>query len=277
MASLLIENKNGVLQITLNRPEVRNAFDDAMIAELTEAFLNVEARVVVLAGAGKSFCAGGDLEWMRRSIDLSAAENYKDAVALGKMFETINSCACPVIGKVHGAAFGGGVGLACVCDIVIASDDAKFCFSETKLGLAPAVIAPYAIARIGEANARRYFLTAEVIEAADARRIGLAHEVVAKEQLDATVDKIIAAILSNGPNAVSTAKALIRSIAASDPSDLEQMCAEAISSLRVSPEGQEGVRSCSRKFSIGTRCRPIRRFHFFREESYAVSRRWSRR
>ncbi len=243
MSSLLVEKSGSVLRITLNRSEVRNAFDDKTIAELTDAFANADARAVVLSGAGKSFCAGGDLEWMRRSIDLSASENFADAMGLGKMFETINSCPCPVIGKVHGAAFGGGVGLACVCDIVVASEDAKFCFSETKLGLAPAVIAPYALRRIGEANARRYFLTAELIEAADAKRIGLAHEVVAMENLDATVNKIIASILSNGPKAVATAKSLIRSIGSSDPNDIAQMCAEAISSLRVSPEGQEGVRA----------------------------------
>lgn len=242
MSSLLIENRDGICSVTLNRPDVRNAFDDALIAEITEAFRGVDARAVVLSGNGKAFCAGGDLEWMRRSVDLSKEENLRDAEKLQAMFEVIDSCPCPVIGKIHGAAFGGGAGLVSVCDMVVAAEGTKFCFSEVKLGLAPAVIAPYAIRKIGPGNARRYFLTAEVMDAQQAQQVGLVNEVTLHDHLDDAVQSLLDALKLAGPNAVRRAKALIREIS-SGSVDVQKRCAETIAELRVSDEGQEGVRA----------------------------------
>lgn len=243
MSALEIQYQDGVCTISLNRPDVRNAFDDKLIDELTNAFSNLNPRIVVLRGAGKVFCAGGDLEWMKRSIDLSEEENLEDAKALGAMFKAIDEAPCPVIARVQGAAFGGGLGLVCACDIVVAAEDTKFCFSEAKLGLAPAVIAPYAIRKIGETQARRYFQTAEVFDAEEARRIGLVHEVTTEEELDNKISAIVESILSNGSNAVTAAKSLIRQITTTDSHDASDICAKTIASLRVSEEGQEGVRA----------------------------------
>ncbi len=243
MSSLLVEDADGVTRVTLNRPEVRNAFDDVVIAELTDVFRNMRARAVVLSGEGKAFCAGGDLQWMKRSIDYTEQENIADAEKLGSMFRAIDECPCPVICKVHGAAFGGGVGLVCVSDIVLAAEGTKFCFSEVKLGLAPSVISQFALRKIGASAARRYFLTAEVIEAPEARRIGLAHEVMPYDQLDEKIDEILAAIALAGPNAVVEAKRLIRKVPQWSDEDALRVCAETIAGLRVSAEGQEGVRA----------------------------------
>jgi methylglutaconyl-CoA hydratase len=248
LSSLIVSQSDGVCRIRLNRPDVRNAFDDKLIGELTSAFQNIEARVVILSGEGKAFCAGGDLEWMRRSIDYSEAENLADAGNLAAMFKAIDECPCPVIALVHGAAFGGGVGLVSVADIVLAAEGTKFCFSEVKLGLAPAVIAQYSLRKIGMANARRYFLTAEIIEADEAKRIGLAHEVLPQDQLESRANDIIAAIKATGANAVREAKRLIRDITAS-PDEAERFSTELIARLRVSPEGQEGVRAFLEKRS----------------------------
>lgn len=242
MGSLIVSQSDGVLYVKLNRPDVRNAFDDKLIGELTGAFQKVDARTVILSGEGKAFCAGGDLGWMRRSIDYTEAENLADAANLAAMFKAIDECPCPVIALVHGAAFGGGVGLVSVADIVLAAEGTKFCFSEVKLGLAPAVIAQYSLRKIGMASARRYFLTAEIIEADEAKRIGLAHEVLPQDQLGARANEIIAAIKATGANAVREAKQLIREIT-ENPSNAERLSTDLIAKLRVSPEGQEGVRA----------------------------------
>lgn len=249
MSNLLIRKENQTLYISLNKPEVRNAFDDKLISEITAVFKSVDARAVVLSGEGKVFCAGGDLEWMKSSIDLSEEENKHDAEKLAVMFETIDSCPCPVIGKVHGAAFGGGLGLACVCDIVFASEGTKFCFSEVKLGLAPAVIAPYAVRKIGEGNARRYFLTAEVFDSREAMRIGLVHDVLPYEELDGKTNEVLKSIKQCGPNAIRQAKSLIRDMRNEHGESIHEKCINAIAKLRVSEEGQEGVKAFLEKRS----------------------------
>ncbi|MCL6623659.1 MAG: enoyl-CoA hydratase/isomerase family protein [Fimbriimonadales bacterium] len=245
--SLLVEKKDDVLFITLNRPEVRNAFDDALIREITEAFRSAEARVVVLSGAGKVFCAGGDLQWMQKTIDYSEEENLADAQALADMFLAVDECPCPVVARVHGAAFGGGLGLISACDIAIAEAGTRFCFSEVKLGLAPAVISPFAVRRIGYTHARRYFLTAEVFDAEEARRIGLISQVVPHEELDQAVHSVVSALLSAGPQAVREAKSLLRRTAHLPLREALPLCVQSIAKLRVSPEGQEGVKAFLQK------------------------------
>jgi methylglutaconyl-CoA hydratase len=233
------------MTVTLNRPEVRNALDDKLIAGLTETFRSVgdDVIAVILKGEGKAFCAGGDLAWMQRSIDYTEAENLADAQALGGLFLAIDDCPCPVIGQVHGAAFGGGVGLACVCDIVVAAEGTKFCFSEVKLGLSPAVISAFAIRKIGLSQARRYFLTADVFEADEAKRIGLAHETCAVVDIEARVQHLIDALRANGPRAVRQAKGLAKQVAYLDSQAALDVSSKVIAALRVSPEGQEGVRA----------------------------------
>jgi methylglutaconyl-CoA hydratase len=236
---------DGVLTVTLNRPEVRNALDDKLIAGLTQTFASIgdEVIAVVLKGEGKSFCAGGDLAWMQRSIDYTEEENLADAQALGGLFLAIDDCPCPVIGQVHGAAFGGGVGLACVCDIVVAAENTKFCFSEVKLGLSPAVISAFAIRKIGLSQARRYFLTAEVFEADEAKRIGLVHDACAIVDIEARVQHMLDSLRANGPKAVRQAKALAKQVAYLDSRAALDVSSKVIAGLRVSSEGQEGVRA----------------------------------
>src|SRR2546421_3038928 len=209
MDALTIERDGQVLRVTLARPERRNAFDAALIAELTEAFADVgDARAVVLAGEGKSFCAGADVEWQRSAIDLSLDENVEDALRLYRMCETIDHCPAPVIVRVHGYALGGGSGLVACADVAIAAPDAVLGFSEVRLGIAPAVISPYVFARIGAGAARRLFLTGERIDAETALRLGLVDEVA--EDIDAAVARAVAAILSGGPEAVRATKRLTR-------------------------------------------------------------------
>ena len=208
MAGLKIDREGHVLRVTLARPERRNAFDAALIAELTEAFADVgDARAVVLAGEGQSFCAGADVDWQRSAIDLSYEENVEDALRLYRMCETIDSCPAPVIARVHGYALGGGSGLAACADIAIAAPDAVFGFSEVKLGIIPAVISPFVLPKIG-AHARRYFLTGERFDAETALRIGLIEEIA--DDLDAAVDRVLSELLTAGPEAVREAKRLIR-------------------------------------------------------------------
>ncbi|MGI8923415.1 MAG: enoyl-CoA hydratase/isomerase family protein [Fimbriimonadales bacterium] len=243
MSSLLVSESGGIARISLNRPDVRNAFDDTLIRELTETFHSVDARVVVLAGEGKVFCAGGDLNWMQQSIGYTQQQNLDDARKLAEMFRAIDECPCAVIGRVQGAAFGGGVGLASVCDIVVADVDAKFCFSEVKLGLAPAVISSFALRKIGMSAARRYFLSAEIIDAEAAKRIGLAHEVVPLDQIDAAVSKVAETLMQGGPEAVREAKSLLRTLSNISHRDALEVSAETIARLRVSAEGQEGVKA----------------------------------
>jgi methylglutaconyl-CoA hydratase len=235
VAGLRIERDGGILRITLARPERRNAFDAELIAELTGAFADVgDARAVVLAGDGPSFCAGADIEWQRSAIDLSLEENAEDALRLYRMCETIDRCPAPVIARVQGYALGGGSGLTACADVAIAAPDAVFGFSEVKLGIIPAVISPFVLARIG-AHARRYFLTGERFDADTALRIGLVEEVAT--DLDAAVDRVLTALLSAGPEAVREAKRLIRE----RPTGEET--AQIAARLRASDEGQEGLRA----------------------------------
>ncbi len=241
--NLIVEQKGAVLRVHLNRPDVRNAFDDSLIAELTSVFRDVshDVRAVTLSGEGKVFCAGGDLNWMQRTADYSEEENLRDAEALAALFLAVDECPCPVVARVQGAAFGGGLGLVSVSDVVIAETGARFCFSEVKLGLVPSVISQFAIRKIGESAARRYFLTAEVFDANEAQRIGLAHRVVPTEQLDDETEAVLSAILSNGPNAVRSAKALIRQLRGKTVEEAVSLSTKTIAHARASEEGKEGV------------------------------------
>jgi len=234
VANLTAERDGGVLRITLTRPDRRNAFDADLIAELAEAFVDVgRARAVVLAGEGKSFCAGADVDWMRASARLSYDENVADANAMRMMFEAIDRCPAPVVARVQGHALGGGAGLVAASDIAIAEPQAQFAFSEVKLGIIPAVISPLALARVGSANARRYFVTGERFDAATALRIGLVGEVA--DDLDAAVERVVGELLSAGPQAARWAKRLVRE----QPDGPET--ARWIAERRTSEEGQEGL------------------------------------
>jgi methylglutaconyl-CoA hydratase len=235
VGGLRIDRDGDVLHVTLARPERRNAFDAELIAELTEAFTDVgDARAVVLAGDGQSFCAGADIEWQRSAIDLSFDENVEDALKLYRMCETIDRCPAPVVARVQGYALGGGSGLAACSDIAIAASDAVFGFSEVKLGIIPAVISPFVLPKIGQ-HARRYFLTGERFDAPAALRIGLVHEVA--DELDAAVDRVVSELLSSGPEAVRAAKLLIRE--RPDGPETARIAAR----LRTSEEGQERLRA----------------------------------
>jgi methylglutaconyl-CoA hydratase len=237
-----------VARVTLNRPDVRNAFDDATIVELTAAFRaladDASVRVIILAANGPAFCAGGDLNWMKRMADYSDAENRADALGLATMLNTIYTCNKPVIARVQGDAYAGGMGLVAVADIAISADSAHFCLSEAKLGLMPATIAPYVIRAIGARASHRYFVTAERIDANEALRIGLVHQVVSAETLDATVDAVAAAIAANSPNAVRECKQLVVDFADKPIDDtLISDTADRIARIRASDEGRDGVRS----------------------------------
>ncbi len=235
MAGLRIERDGHVLRVTLARPERRNAFDAALIAELTGAFADVgDARAVVLAGEGQSFSAGADVEWQRSAIELSFEENVEDAMRLYRMCETIDRCAAPVVARVQGHALGGGSGLVACADIAIAAPDAVFGFSEVKLGIIPAVISPFVLPKIG-AHARRYFLTGERFDGETALRIGLVHELA--EDLDAAVERAVGELLTSAPQAVREAKRLIRERPSGD--DTARIAAR----LRSGEEGQEGLRA----------------------------------
>jgi methylglutaconyl-CoA hydratase len=236
MDALRIERDGDLLRITLARPETRNAFDAALIAELSEAFVDVgKARAVLLAGDGPSFCAGADVEWMRASVDLDLDANIADANALRGLLEAIDRCPAPVVARVHGHALGGGAGLVACSDIAIADERTVFAFSEVKLGIIPAVISPFAIAKIGPSWARRYFLTGERFDAATALRIGLVHEVA--PDLDAAVDHVLAELWSAGPRAARHAKKLV--LERPDGPETARRIAE----RRTSAEGQEGLRA----------------------------------
>ena len=236
MSALRVERDGAVLRVTLARPETRNAFDAALIAELAEAFADVgRSHAVILAGDGPSFSAGADVGWMRSSADLSLEENIADANALRRMLEAIDACPAPVVARVQGHALGGGVGLVAVADIAVAARDAQFAFSEVKLGIIPAVISPFALAKIGPGAARRYFVTGERFDAPTALRIGLVHEVA--DDLDTAVDRVVGELLSAGPLAARWAKRLVRE----RPDGPET--ARWIAERRTSDEGQEGLRA----------------------------------
>jgi methylglutaconyl-CoA hydratase len=247
MSALAIERQGPLGLVTLNRADRHNAFDDALIAELTEALRSMEAedgiRVVILAAAGRSFSAGADLNWMKRMAGYSMEDNRRDAMALGALMRTLAHLGKPTVARVQGAAYGGGVGLVACCDIAVATQDAVFSFSEVKLGLIPAVISPYAIAAIGERAARRYFLTGERFAAAEAWRLGLVHELCRDaDDMDDKIGAIVDDLLACGPVAQREAKALIRAVAGRPAtSELIQDTAERIARIRSSPEGREGV------------------------------------
>ncbi|MBI1875962.1 MAG: enoyl-CoA hydratase/isomerase family protein [Acidobacteria bacterium] len=242
---LLTRREGRVEYLTLNRPDVRNAFNEDLIAELTtwaeRTGRERTARVVVLGGAGKMFSAGADVEWMSRMVGRSQEENFQDARAMARMFSALDSLPLPLVGRVHGAALGGGCGLAAVCDIVVAEDTAEFGFTEVKLGILPAVIAPYALAKIGPSAARELFLTGSRFSASRARDIGLVHAVVPAGELEATVDAFVNALLTSAPEAMAAAKRLIGEIRYLKTDQAVDLTARTIAERRVSAEGQEGL------------------------------------
>jgi len=236
--------------LTLNRPDVRNAFNEQVIRELTEwaeetsvAAARRDVRVAVLSGAGASFCAGADVAWMARTIAYTQEENVRDAVAMSAMFAALDTLPVPLIGRVHGAALGGGAGLVAVCDIVVAADDALLGFTEVKLGILPAVISPFVLPKIGRSAARELFLTGARFPAIRAREIGLVHAVVPADQLDVTVARYVKELLTAGPEAIATAKALIARIWTESADRVADLTARTIAERRVSPEGQEGLKA----------------------------------
>jgi methylglutaconyl-CoA hydratase len=237
-----------VAEVWLNRPEVRNAFNDGVIGELIEAFRGLgadsELRAIVLGGRGKAFCAGADLAWMKAMAGYSWDENRADAARLAEMLWTIWSCPLPVLGRIQGDCYAGGVGLAAVCDVLVAAEGVHFCLSEARLGLLPATIGPYVVRALGEQASRRYFTTAERFDAREAQRLGLVHEVVAPAALDAKVAEVVAAWVANGPAAVRACKQLVKDVAGR-PIDaaLREDSARRIADIRASPEGREGVAS----------------------------------
>jgi methylglutaconyl-CoA hydratase len=249
--TLLAEESDGVLLVTLNRPEVHNAFNDELIAEAVELFRGVgqrNVRAVVLRGSGSNFCAGADLNWMSGMLSYTRDENVRDSSNLARMYACINECPIPVVGRVQGAAIGGGVGLVAVCDIVVCTRDAKFGLAEVKLGIMPAVISPYVIAKIGETHARALFLTGERFDSERALRIGLVHRVADdKDALDAAINDTIAQIKTSGPEAIRECKKLIAHVASHDLIDSIPYTIEAIATRRVSEEGQAGMKAFLKK------------------------------
>lgn len=245
-----------IATVTLNRPEVRNAFNETVIAELTEAFGSLGAtdtvRAIVLAGNGPAFCAGADLNWMKKMAGYSDEENRADALRLAEMLRAIYACPKPVLARVHGDAYAGGVGLVAACDVVVAAEAANFCLSEAKLGLIPATISPYVVRALGEQASRRYVITAERFNAAEAHRLGLVHELVAADALDTKVESIVAALVTNSPNAVRESKRLVQEVVGRPIEDeLLTDTAERIARIRASDEGREGVRAFLEKRSPG--------------------------
>jgi methylglutaconyl-CoA hydratase len=246
MATLQIERRGAVVHVYLDRPAVRNAFNDSVIAELQDTFAGLGAdaslRAVVLGGHGKAFCAGADLGWMRAMAGYDWEQNRTDAGRLAEMLWTLWNCPLPVVGRIHGDCYAGGVGLAAVCDVLVAAEGVQFCLSEARLGLLPATIGPYVVRTLGEQAARRYFLTAERFDAATAQRLGFVHEVCAPEALDAKVEEIVAALVANGPQAVRACKRLIKDVTGRPlDAELRAETARAIADIRASDEGREGV------------------------------------
>ncbi len=246
--NLKLERTERVATVTLNRPDVRNAFNEDLIAELTATFTTLAKdeglRAIVLAAEGKAFCAGADLNWMRAMSSYSWEENHADAVRLAEMLWTIYSCPVPVIAKVQGDAYAGGVGLVSVCDIVVATENAGFCLSEAKLGLLPATIAPYVVRALGEQASRRYFVTAERFSAQEAQRLGLVHELAMTGNLDEKVNALVNPLCANGPAAVRACKRLVQDVAhATVTAALRDDTARRIADIRASEEGRAGVQS----------------------------------
>jgi methylglutaconyl-CoA hydratase len=246
--ALAIEHQGPIGIITMNRPERHNAFDDALITELTEALRSMEAedavRIVVLSGAGKSFSAGADLNWMKRMAGYGYEQNLADASGLAGMLSALDRLPKPTIARVHGAVFAGGTGLVAACDIAVGTPEAKMCFSEAKLGLSPATISPHVLRAIGERAARRYFLTAEIFDAQEAYRIGMLSMLVPATALDSTLDSLVGHLLAGGPRAHASIKDLIRAVALHPVDDtLVADTARRIADIRASPEGKEGIAS----------------------------------
>jgi len=246
--TLTISIADKLATVTLNRPDVRNAFNEQTINEIASAFdelgRNELVRAIVLAANGPAFCAGADLNWMKKMAGYSHSENQADAMQLAQMLRTIYLCPKPVVAKVQGDCYAGGMGLVAACDIAVAVQEANFCLSEVKLGLIPATISPYVIKAMGENAARRYFLTAERFSAAEAHRIGFVHEVTAADALDAKVAEIVKGLLGNSPNAVKEAKALVREVVDRPVTDeLLADTAQRIANIRASEQGREGVQS----------------------------------
>lgn len=246
---LKVEISEKVARVTLNRPDVRNAFNSPLIEQIKSTFHNIaegslaDVRAVVLAGAGKVFCAGADVNWMRASLEYTHEQNLSDAMQMANMFDHINRCPVPVIARIQGSALGGGIGLAAVCDIVVAADDTTWAFSEAKLGIAPAVISPYVLAKIGRSHARALFFTAERFDSQRALQIGLAHIVVPEERLDSEVERLLKEIRGSSARAIGRAKELIAIVPDLAPNDAMGLTAQTIAALRVSPDGQEGLRA----------------------------------
>ncbi len=244
----LIRPSAHVAEVWLNRPDVRNAFNDEVIAELTQTFQQLaaqpELRVVLLSGRGKAFCAGADLNWMRAMADYSWEQNRADAQRLADMLWTLDQCPVPVVGRLQGDCYAGGMGLASICDVLVASSNVTFCLSEARLGLLPATISPYVIRAMGVQAARRYFTTAERLSAAQAHGMGLVHELCEPEALDAKVAEIVATLVANGPAAVKACKQLVRDVAGQDITEaLRAETARRIADIRASSEGKEGLQS----------------------------------
>ncbi len=248
LQSITLTLDNHIARVTLDRPAVRNAFDDNTIVELTAAFRalsdDTSVRVIVLSANGPAFCAGADLNWMKRMAGYSDTENRADALGLATMLNTIHTCPKPVIVQIQGDAYAGGMGLVAVCDIAVSADTAQFCLSEARLGLMPGTIAPYVIRAMGPRASHRYFVTAERFDAAEALRIGFVHEVVSAEKLAETVNSIAASIVANSPNAVRECKQLVLDMAGKAIDDsLISDTADRIAQIRASDEGREGVQS----------------------------------
>jgi methylglutaconyl-CoA hydratase len=240
--------RNGPIErLVLNRPEVRNAFNEGMIAELTwwanSVSCDGSVRLVVLEGAGPTFCAGADLEWMGRMAEFSHDQNVDDATEMARMFQAMDRLPVPVIGRIHGAALGGGAGLVAICDIVVAAENTIFGFTEVRLGLIPAIIAPFVLAKIGRSATRELFLTAERFDAGRAHTLGLVHKIVPESGLDAAVAGYVHELMQAAPGALCAAKQLLAEIGRRGPSDVASLCVEAIATRRVSAEGQEGMKA----------------------------------
>jgi methylglutaconyl-CoA hydratase len=247
-STLAVTREGHVARVYLNRPDVRNAFNDSVIVELAQTFAALAAdatlRCIVLGGHGKAFCAGADLTWMRSMADYDWDQNRADAGKLAEMLWAIYSCPVPVVGRIHGDCYAGGIGLAAVCDVLVAADVATFCLSEARLGLLPATISPYVIRAMGEQAARRYFVTAERFSATQAREMGFVHELTSLEGIDAKVDEIVAALVANGPMAARACKRLVQDVAGRPiDAELRADTARRIADIRASAEGREGVSS----------------------------------
>ena len=248
MSTLDIQIEGRVAKVFLNRPEVRNAFNDGVITELAETFTRLgqdpDVRVIVLGGYGKAFCAGADLNWMKSMAGYGWEDNRADATRLAEMLWAIYSCPLPVVGRLHGDCYAGGMGLAACCDVLVAAEGMHFCLSEARLGLLPATISPYVMRAMGEQAARRYFITAERFSAAQAREMGFVHELVAPDALDAKVDEIVALLVANGPAAVKACKRLVQDFAGREITpELRAETARRIADIRASDEGREGVQA----------------------------------